>query len=685
MSGTGRAEEAGEIYVSYAWEEESQRVVGELVQAFAQKGLRVIQDVSELGYKESIREFERRIGAGSCILLVISDKYLRSPHCLHELLEVDRSQNLRARIFPIVLPSARIYKPIDRLDYVRYWEQQFQELNDAIKKGRDVANLANIIGDLDEYNFIRANFDRLCDLLGDMNALTPAIHAERGYTPIIRAVQQELARSAQGEEKRPPEPDPVSGTRLRQIPEPPEDFTGRKQAIQALLKSIQEGGAHISGLQGAGGVGKTALACVLAKELRKQYPEQLLIDLRGTDAAPATALEVMGQVLHAYEPDLRLPEALGEAAGLYRSILDGRKALLLFDNARDAAQLAALLPLPSSCLALVTSRRRFALPGLHPLHLDTLPLADAKKLLLAIHKPVGRQAAALAELCGRLPMALRAAASLLAQRPDWDAEMLCRRLQDADQRLQLADPARGEASVRSILQASSDLLPAELRAQWAALAIFPASFDLNAAAAVWGIAPDPPRTPSACSWVGASWSSPPPIVATACTTWRAISPVGCFPLLSRTRPRCATRSITTRSWPRPMTPTCRAAHRSRLAWRYATASGTNCAPPRPGRPGGPRATWKPPGWQVTTQVRASTAGICACTRARVSPGSRPGWRAPRRARMPRPKACTSATWAWSTPTWARRARRSSTTSSTWALPARPATGAAKVILSATWA
>ncbi len=160
----------------------------------------------------------------------------------------------------------------------------------------------------------------------------------------------------------------------------------------------------------------------------------------------------MGHVLHAYHPALKLPEELNELAGLYHSTLDGQRALLLLDNALDAAQVAPLLP-PTTCLLLVTSRRRFSLPGLTELDLDTLPEGDAVRLLKAIAgKKVGKFGKALARLCGYLPLALRAAASLLRQRPDLTAEALCRRLEDAARRLELADPARGDLSVRAVLR-----------------------------------------------------------------------------------------------------------------------------------------------------------------------------------------------------------------------------------------
>ena len=180
------------VFVSYAWGGESEELVDQLEQAFAGRGIRIMRDKRNLDYKGSIEEFERRIGQGQCVVLVISDKYLRSEHCMHELLEVHQNRELRDRIFPVVLADAQIYKALDRLIYIKYWDEQIEKLNHAIKQVEVMANLKGIYTDLDKYARIRASFDHLTDLLSDMNALTPAIHAVSVFSTLIDAVEQKL-------------------------------------------------------------------------------------------------------------------------------------------------------------------------------------------------------------------------------------------------------------------------------------------------------------------------------------------------------------------------------------------------------------------------------------------------------------------------------------------------------------
>src|SRR4029077_8962862 len=162
----------------------------------------------------------------------------------------------------------------------------------------------------------------------------------------------------------------------RHLPSPPADFTGRADELKELLAAVKTGGVTISGLQGLGGVGKTALALKLAEKLKPDYPDaQFYLDLKGV-TQPLTPRDAMAYVIRAYNPVAQLPEKEEEVAPLYRSALEGKRALLLMDNARDAAQVAPLIP-PSSCLLLVTSRKHFTLPGLFEKNLDKLPPNDA--------------------------------------------------------------------------------------------------------------------------------------------------------------------------------------------------------------------------------------------------------------------------------------------------------------------
>jgi tetratricopeptide (TPR) repeat protein len=280
-----------------------------------------------------------------------------------------------------------------------------------------------------------------------------------------------------------------------QLPPPPADITGRTAELRELRAAIEKGGIHISGLQGQGGVGKTALALKLAEELSPNYPDaQIYLDLKGVSEKPLTAAEAMSHVLRTFHPEAKLPEKEDDLRALYLSVLHNKRALLLMDNAKDTAQVKPLTP-PAGCALLVTSRQHFALPGLQAKNLETLPPPDAKDLLLRIAPRIEGEAEAIAKLCGYLPQALRLAASAIAVRVNLEPRDYARQLADEKRRLELL--AGDDESVTASITLSYNLLDAETQKRWRMLAVFPDTFDVPAAAAVWEMETDPAQdTPS---------------------------------------------------------------------------------------------------------------------------------------------------------------------------------------------
>jgi tetratricopeptide (TPR) repeat protein len=272
---------------------------------------------------------------------------------------------------------------------------------------------------------------------------------------------------------------------LHQLPPPPADFTGRTAELRELRAAIEKGGVHISGLQGQGGVGKTALALKLAEDLAPNFPDaQIYLDLKGVSEKPLTAAEAMSHVLRTFHPEAKLPEKEEDLRAQYLSVLHNKRALLLMDNAKDAAQVKPLIP-PPVCALLVTSRQHFALPGLQAKNLETLPPPDAKDLLLRIAPRIDSEAEAIAKLCGYLPQALRLAASAIAVRVNLEPRDYARQLADEKKRLELL--AGDDESVTASITLSYNLLDTETQKLWRMLAVFPDTLYPAAAAAVWEI------------------------------------------------------------------------------------------------------------------------------------------------------------------------------------------------------
>ncbi|BCJ47272.1 XRE family transcriptional regulator [Actinoplanes ianthinogenes] len=296
-----------------------------------------------------------------------------------------------------------------------------------------------------------------------------------------------------------------------QLPADVRAFTGRTGELAALDRLLVAPGGDeppltVVLLSGTAGVGKSALAIRWGHRVRDSFPDgQLYVNLRGYDAeqpvAVADALAGFLTALGVRGPEI--PPGTDERAGRYRSELTGRRMLVLLDNASSVEQVRPLLPGTGSCLVLVTSRD--SLPGMVAVHgaervnLDLLPLPDALALL---RKLIGVRvdaepaaAEALAAACARLPLALRIAAELAAERADVPLAELVAELGDYRGRLDLLD-AGGDprAEVRAVFSWSYQNLPAAAARVFRLLGLHPGeSADVGAVAALTGTAPGEAR------------------------------------------------------------------------------------------------------------------------------------------------------------------------------------------------
>ena len=285
-------------------------------------------------------------------------------------------------------------------------------------------------------------------------------------------------------------------SRLHQLPADLADFTGREREVAELeaLLSGDGAAAAITAIGGMGGIGKSALAIHVAHRLIARYPDgQLVIDMGGTTDQPLTPAAAMERVIHSFEPGARLPDEADAVAALYRSLLAGKRALIILDNALDGAQVRPLMP-PPPCAAMVTSRRGMALDGVRSFNLDALSGSEAEGLLGGILGPDRVSDAEMAELavaCGRLPLALRVAGAFLNLHRDWTAAEYLAAVADQRERLtRLRIEGDEMLDVLASLGLSVAQLAreqADLAARWRMLGVFARDFERAAAAAVWEV------------------------------------------------------------------------------------------------------------------------------------------------------------------------------------------------------
>jgi len=336
-------------------------------------------------------------------------------------------------------------------------------------------------------------FDVLVQLLGASPAEQRALATARDRVEDRRRSDGENG----GRRARGPEPPPVPHT----LPAPAPHFTGRTAELKALTGLLGEragtgGTVVISAIGGTAGVGKTTLAVHWAHEVADRFPDgQLFLNLRGFDPSdqvvdPADALRTFLDALRV--PARQVPASLDGQIARYRSLLAGKRVLIVLDNARSAAQVRPLLPGTPGCLVLVTSRNRLAglvaTDGAHPLSLDLLTPAEAGDLLARRLGPdrLAAEPAAVDEIiarCARLPLALAIVSAHAATNPDVRLADLAADLRDAGRRWdRLTDVDDPVADVRSVFSWSYRSLSGAAARLFRLLGLHPGP-DLTVAAA----------------------------------------------------------------------------------------------------------------------------------------------------------------------------------------------------------
>ena len=291
-----------------------------------------------------------------------------------------------------------------------------------------------------------------------------------------------------------------------ELPHDAAGFAGRSEELarlHALLPAEPGPGPAntvvISAIGGAAGIGKTALAVHWAHQVRHRFPDgQLYVNLHGFDhdRPPLGAGEALELLLRSLGLEAsEIPPGEEAQARVYRTLLAGRRLLVLLDNAASAEQVRPLLPGSPSCCVVVTSRNRLGdlvvRDGAHALPLDLLLPDEARALLsealgtdrLSVEPPA--VAHELIRLCGSLPLALRVAAARLAGDPGLRLADLVAEMSEGN-RLEALAPDDAESSpLRTAFSASYRVLAPGVRRLFRLLGLFPGSeFTVEAAGAL---------------------------------------------------------------------------------------------------------------------------------------------------------------------------------------------------------
>lgn len=321
-------------------------------------------------------------------------------------------------------------------------------------------------------------------LLADELGLDPGPELRDAHERVLR--QQTDEPGAERQTKQP-----------AQLPADLSVFAGRRQDLDLFpVVGPASGPVGVVTIGGMGGVGKTTLAVHWAHRIAEHFPDgQLYVDLHGFH--PNRALVSPSDALHSFlealgVPARRIPAGLDAQTALFRSLLAGRRVLIVLDNARDSEQVRPLLPGSPGCLTVVTSRSRLydlvAANGAIAVPLERLPGADATELLTrrlgadrVAREPAS--AAEIVELTGRLPLTLAMVCARAAMNPRFSLAAIAGELRESHGSLDAFVGESADSDVRSVFDWSYRILTPPAARLFRLLALHPGQDCTTAAAA----------------------------------------------------------------------------------------------------------------------------------------------------------------------------------------------------------
>jgi len=157
------------FFISYC--SKDKEVADEIENFLKSKGIKIIRDTRDLNYKNSLKDFMKKIRKANYVLMIISNNYLKSKNCMYEVLELIKDDDYRERILPIMLNIEKIFKPGASIEYLKYWENQNNKLSKKLNK-IDPIKAIPIQQEIKEIREISSSITEFISVISDMKVIS---------------------------------------------------------------------------------------------------------------------------------------------------------------------------------------------------------------------------------------------------------------------------------------------------------------------------------------------------------------------------------------------------------------------------------------------------------------------------------------------------------------------------------
>ncbi|WP_392532162.1 toll/interleukin-1 receptor domain-containing protein [Nostoc sp. C117] len=189
-----------QIYISYAWKDNSElgskreELVDKISEALISERYNLIRDRNYLTLGKSIHNFMQEIGRGNYVIVVVSEKYLRSEYCMFEAVEIMKHKDYEQKVFPVILEDANIYTKEGKSEYIKYWKQQREKIEKLIASelsDREYSAMHDVAEKIIE---IYGKVDELISFISDKLSIDPSKNFNAFINQLTDAIRNDAAK-----------------------------------------------------------------------------------------------------------------------------------------------------------------------------------------------------------------------------------------------------------------------------------------------------------------------------------------------------------------------------------------------------------------------------------------------------------------------------------------------------------